>query len=56
MRRPSPGARPRRRHAGEYYRLDSTIQELHTRGCYTGLWAEKGLDRIAHEVGVWALG
>jgi hypothetical protein len=35
-----------------YVELDSTIQELHKRGFYTGLWTEKGLDRIAHEVGV----
>ena len=25
----------------------ATIQELHKRGFYTGLWTEKGLDRIA---------
>ena len=33
-----------------YVELDSTIQELHKRGFYTGLWTEKGLDRIANEV------
>jgi len=32
--------------------LDTTIQELHKRGFYTGLWTEKGLERIAHEVSV----
>ena len=32
--------------------LDSTIAELHKRGFYTGLWTEKGLERIAHEVSV----
>ena len=35
-----------------YVDLDTTIQELHKRGFYTGLWTEKGLDRIAHEVSV----
>jgi alpha-glucosidase len=35
-----------------YQDLDATIQELHKRGFYTGLWTEKGLDRIAHEVSV----
>jgi len=35
-----------------YVDLDSTIQELHKRGFYTGLWTEKGLDRIANEVSV----
>lgn len=33
-----------------YVELDTTIQELHKRGFYTGLWTEKGLERIAHEV------
>jgi hypothetical protein len=32
--------------------LDNTIAELHKRGFYTGLWTEKGLERIAHEVSV----
>ncbi len=32
--------------------LDYTVAELHKRGFYTGLWTEKGLDRIAHEVSV----
>jgi alpha-glucosidase len=35
-----------------YVDLDTTIQELHTRGFYTGLWTEKGLERIANEVSV----
>ncbi len=35
-----------------YVELDRTIQELHKRGFYTGLWTEKGLDRIANEVSV----
>jgi alpha-glucosidase (family GH31 glycosyl hydrolase) len=35
-----------------YVELDTTIQELHKRGFYTGLWTEKGLDRIANEVSV----
>ena len=35
-----------------YRELDTTIQELHKRGFYTGLWTEKGLDRIANEVSV----
>ncbi|HUT08712.1 MAG TPA: TIM-barrel domain-containing protein [Candidatus Latescibacteria bacterium] len=35
-----------------YVDLDSTIQELHKRGFYTGLWTEKGLERIAQEVSV----
>ncbi|MGE5362306.1 MAG: TIM-barrel domain-containing protein, partial [Bacteroidales bacterium] len=35
-----------------YTDLDNTIQELHKRGFYTGLWTEKGLERIAHEVSV----
>jgi len=35
-----------------YVELDTTIQELHRRGFYTGLWTEKGLDRIANEVSV----
>jgi hypothetical protein len=35
-----------------YTDLDNTIQELHKRGFYTGLWTEEGLDRIAHEVSV----
>jgi alpha-glucosidase len=35
-----------------YVDLDTTIQELHKRGFYTGLWTEKGLDRIANEVNV----
>jgi alpha-glucosidase (family GH31 glycosyl hydrolase) len=35
-----------------YVDLDSTIAELHKRGFYTGLWTEKGLDRIANEVSV----
>jgi alpha-glucosidase len=33
-----------------YVELDTTIQELHKRGFYTGLWTEKGLERIANEV------
>ena len=33
-----------------YQDLPQTIQELHKRGFYTGLWTEKGLDRIANEV------
>jgi alpha-glucosidase (family GH31 glycosyl hydrolase) len=33
-----------------YTDLEPTIQELHKRGFYTGLWTEKGLDRIANEV------
>jgi len=35
-----------------YTELDTTIQELHKRGFYTGLWTEKGLERIANEVSV----
>jgi alpha-glucosidase len=35
-----------------YVELDTTIRELHKRGFYTGLWTEKGLDRIANEVSV----
>ena len=35
-----------------YTDLDNTIARLHERGFYTGLWTEKGLERIAHEVGV----
>ena len=35
-----------------YTDLDTTVQELHKRGFYTGLWTEKGLDRIANEVKV----
>jgi alpha-glucosidase (family GH31 glycosyl hydrolase) len=35
-----------------YSDLDNTIAELHKRGFYTGLWTEKGLERIAHEVSV----
>jgi alpha-glucosidase (family GH31 glycosyl hydrolase) len=34
-----------------YVDLDYTVQELHKRGFYTGLWTEKGLERIATEVG-----
>jgi len=34
-----------------YVDLDFTVQELHKRGFYTGLWTEKGLERIATEVG-----
>ena len=34
-----------------YTDLEYTVQELHKRGFYTGLWTEKGLDRIAQEVG-----
>jgi alpha-glucosidase len=33
-----------------YVDLPQTIAELHKRGFYTGLWTEKGLDRIATEV------
>ena len=33
-----------------YVDLDSTVQALHKRGFYTGLWTEKGLERIANEV------
>jgi alpha-glucosidase len=33
-----------------YVDLDTTVQELHKRGFYTGLWTEKGLERIATEV------
>jgi alpha-glucosidase len=33
-----------------YVDLPETIQELHKRGFYTGLWTEKGLERIATEV------
>jgi hypothetical protein len=47
----SPAIQVAWRDAGEYFRFDSTIQALHTRGCSTGLWTEKGLDRIAHEAG-----
>ena len=36
-----------------YQDLEYTIQELHKRGFYTGLWTEKGLDRIAQEVSVF---
>ena len=35
-----------------YVELDTTIQELHKRGFYTGLWTEKGVERIANEVSV----
>ena len=35
-----------------YQDLDATVAGLHKLGFYTGLWTEKGLDRIAHEVGV----
>ena len=35
-----------------YQDLDYTVAELHKLGFYTGLWTEKGLDRIAHEVSV----
>ncbi len=35
-----------------YVELDTTIQELRKRGFYTGLWTEKGLERISHEVSV----
>jgi alpha-glucosidase len=35
-----------------YTDLGPTIQELDKRGFYTGLWTEKGLDRIANEVSV----
>ena len=35
-----------------YQDLGQTIVELHKLGFYTGLWTEKGLDRIAHEVSV----
>ena len=35
-----------------YQDLDDTIAELHKRGFYTGLWTEKGLERIAQEVRV----
>jgi len=35
-----------------YRELDATIKELDKRGFYTGLWTEKGLDRIAQEVSV----
>jgi alpha-glucosidase len=34
-----------------YVDLDYTVQELHKRGFYTGLWTEKGVERIATEVG-----
>ena len=34
-----------------YVKLDSTVQELHKRGFYTGLWTENGVDKIATEVG-----
>ncbi len=34
-----------------YTDLEYTVQELAKRGFYTGLWTEKGLDRIAAEVG-----
>jgi alpha-glucosidase (family GH31 glycosyl hydrolase) len=33
-----------------YRNLDQTIVELSKLGFHTGLWTEKGLDRIAHEV------
>jgi Glycosyl hydrolases family 31 TIM-barrel domain/Glycosyl hydrolase family 31 C-terminal domain/Domain of unknown function (DUF5110)/Glycosyl hydrolase 31 N-terminal galactose mutarotase-like domain len=33
-----------------YQDLPQTIQALHTLGFFTGLWTEKGLDRIATEV------
>ncbi len=33
-----------------YVDLAETIRELHKRGFYTGLWTEKGLERIATEV------
>jgi alpha-glucosidase (family GH31 glycosyl hydrolase) len=35
-----------------YQDLDQTIVELGKLGFYTGLWTERGLDRIAHEVSV----
>jgi|WetSurMetagenome_2_1015567.scaffolds.fasta_scaffold24003_2 alpha-glucosidase len=35
-----------------YQDLDPTIQALQKLGFYTGLWTEKGLDRIAQEVSV----
>jgi alpha-glucosidase (family GH31 glycosyl hydrolase) len=35
-----------------YQDLDQTIVELGKLGFYTGLWTEKGLDRIAHDVSV----
>ena len=35
-----------------YQDLDQTIVELGKLGFYTGLWTEKGLERIAHEVSV----
>jgi alpha-glucosidase len=35
-----------------YVELNTTITELHKRGFYTGLWTEKGLDRIANEVSI----
>ncbi len=34
-----------------YTDLGLTVQELHKLGFYTGLWTEKGVERIAHEVG-----
>lgn len=34
-----------------YVKLDSTVEELHKRGFYTGLWTENGVDKIATEVG-----
>jgi alpha-glucosidase len=33
-----------------YVDLAYTVDELHKRGFYTGLWTEKGVDRIAEEV------
>lgn len=35
-----------------YQDLDQTVVDLRKLGFYTGLWTEKGLDRIAHEVSV----
>jgi len=32
-----------------YTDLEYTVQELAKRGFYTGLWTEKGLDRIAEK-------
>jgi len=36
-----------------YTDLDYTVTELDKRGFYTGLWTEKGLERIAQEVSVF---
>ncbi len=36
-----------------YVDLDYTVAELNKRGFYTGLWTEKGLERIAQEVSVF---